>query len=351
MAVSIEISTAFIEKVLNVLLPDALWTLNKFGKKADSDGLTPNLKNEVIRHKAEGWAVAYELFDDLLFPSALGLTASTEAIEQKTQVIFSPLIDAQESALPLDTKPLPLHGLIRTHLRKAQDISTNQASFVQTFADLMFDWMERALDDISDADTAFMDEDEPEVLFYDDDGNTITRQALFLSVALVIVFNHISCMVHRKTMFQLVAEAKAENDDSLLKAIQIDKSCETSIDYFQERIQRAQSNFKDKGERDFLDRIAQAVEKPIGHSRVYLRPFYFVLTMLDSLGLLDAYTSNIEAFAKLCANLDVYGERGESIDIESFKRTIRRFKEEYRSLAPNSILKDKITWIVKDTKI
>lgn len=43
----------------------------------------------------------------------------------------------------------------------------------------------------------------------DDDGQPVTRQEVFLTCALILVFNYFAVMVHRQSMFQLVAQAKA----------------------------------------------------------------------------------------------------------------------------------------------
>jgi hypothetical protein len=98
------------------------------------------------------------------------------------------------------------------------------------------------LEDDTDDDLAFMFDEHPEPLKQapDEEGKKpFTRQGMFAVASIIICHNYFACMVHRKSLFQLVAEAKSGNDESLLKAIQSDKRCLADINYFKDRVRSA----------------------------------------------------------------------------------------------------------------
>jgi len=148
-------------------------------------------------------------------------------------------------------------------------------------------------------------------------------------------------MVHRKSLFQLVAEAKAGDDESLLKAVQIDKRCLADIPYFRERVIQAVIAGQDK----FVRRVLLYRKKPPFQSATILQPLYLVFSLLDALGLLEAYCENLERFANLCQELGAYGPEDDAVDVDSFAKMLRRFKAQYRTLGP-----PREKWLaVKDT--
>ncbi|WP_162888634.1 hypothetical protein [Dechloromonas sp. HYN0024] len=284
-------------------------TVALFKANADPDGLTPKLKEWNSRYEVGGWASAYEEFGNFLLIHLSALP-----------VYGNPL----ESLAPL---------LVVKTLNDLQD-----------WADQTWQILDQVLDDDSDdaIDAATMGL--PELIpgiTVDDDSKPISRQALFITVALIVVFNHFACMVHRKSLFQLVAEAKAGDDESLLKAIQIDKQCLADIPYFQERLIQAAI----AGEDNFVRRLMQYRKKPAFQTGTALQPLYLVLSLLDGMGLLDAYLEDFERFADLCQELGIYGPDNDACDTESLAKTVRRFKAKYRSLAPSQ----KIAWVIKDT--
>lgn len=167
-------------------------------------------------------------------------------------------------------------------------------------------------------------------------------QGLLLVIALVMCHNSFACMVHRQSLFQLVAAAKAGDDDALLKAIQIDKACLTDIPYFQARLTRAVV----AGDTRFVQRVTQYRAKPAFQSATQLQPLFLVFSFLDTAGLLDDYALDLERFADLCQSLGVYGPADDAADLDSFARTLRRFQAQYHTQRPHS----KIPLRVKDTR-
>lgn len=210
----------------------------------------------------------------------------------------------------------------------------------------MWQYIDKLLDDDSD-DFEFMEGEEPQVideLGLDDDGQPITRQHFFMTAALVLVFNYLAFMVHRKSMFQLVEQAKNGTEAAFLKAVQIDQRCLTDIQYFRDKVTAATQSGKVK----FLQRVATYQQKPLTQSGTEHRALYLALALLDSMHVLDAFTADQEKFAAFCQKEGIYGTGDDSEDVlDSLMRTVRRFKSQYRSLARP--LSSKLKLIVKDT--
>lgn len=306
---SLSIPRQLIDKVLRKMTPLVVETVALFNEKADQDGLTPKLKEWIALYDVEGWAIAYE---------------------DPNNFLRVPL-----AALPVIGNPLE-------NLPPLQEAKT--LNDVQYWLDQLWQTLDQVLDDDSDDAIEAATTGHPEPIpgiTVDDETKPVSRQALFITVALIVVFNHFACMVHRKSLFQLVAEAKAGDDESLLKAIQIDKRCLADIPYFQERLIQAAI----AGEDNFVRRLMHHRKKPAFQTGTALQPLYLVLSLLDGMGLLDAYLEDFERFADFCQKLGIYGPDNEACDTESLAKTVRRFKAKYRSLAPPQ----KIAWAIKDT--
>jgi hypothetical protein len=85
------------------------------------------------------------------------------------------------------------------------------------------------------------------------------------------------------------------------------------------------------GEDNFVRRLMQHRKKPAFQTGTALQPLYLVLSLLDGMGLLDAYLEDFERFADFCQKLGIYGPDNEACDTESLAKTVRRFKARYRS--------------------
>lgn len=306
----IAVPRPLIDKFLRKMLPLVTSTVALFRENAEPDGLPPGIKHWSVVHQVDSWAEAYEDLSGFL---GLHLAALSALNSPPSTLFFPPKIDSLEE--------------------------------LQSYLGAVWREMEAVLDDDTDDAVEFVsDERAPEPWSFaaqDDEGKPITRQRVFLTVALVICFNYFSCMVHRKSLFQLVAEAKAGDDESLLKAIQVDKRCLTDIDYFRERIGEATRH----GDTKFLTRVAKYQAKPVFQSGTVLSSLYLVFSLLDAIGLLDAYAADEERFADFCQSLGVYGPSDEATDIDSFNRTLRRFKQQYQTLS----IRPRISLVVKDT--
>lgn len=305
----IAIPRRLVDKILRKMTPLVEETVALFKENADQDGLTPKLKDWISRFQIEGWADAYEDFNNFLLAHlaalpALGISAET----------FAP----------------------PEHFESLEDD--------QRWLDSVWALCEKVLDDDNedwlDELTEGLPQPLPELATVDQE-KPVTRQAVFLTVAIIICHNHFACMVHRKSMFQLVAEAKNGDDESLLKAVQTDKRCLVDIPYFRERILQAVS----AGEDNFVRRLLQYRKKPPFQSATTLQPLYLIFSLLDAMGLLEAYAEDLERFADLCQELGAYGPENDVADVDSFAKMLRRFKAKYRTLGP-----PRERWlIVKDT--
>jgi hypothetical protein len=311
-AFEIGVPRRLIEKFLRKMLPIVAEVMQLFKDKADADGLTPKLKKYIELYQIGSWADAYE---------------------DPASIISAPL----SALFCLDNSPEQV--LTPPKFESIDDI--------YRWLDSIWKECERYIDVDCD-DIAFMDEGHPlepwKLLPEDEDGKPITRQAVFLSAAIILVFNYFSCMVHRKSLFQLVALAKKGNDGALVKAVQIDKTCLTDIPYFRERMEELTR----QGKVPQLQKIAQAMQKPIFQSGTVLNSLYLAFSLLDAMGTLDAFAKDRERFADFCQSLGIYGPEGDAVDVESFEKTYYRFKNQYQSLSPHKN-NSKIIMVVKDT--
>lgn len=304
----LSIPRRLVDKFLWKMAPLVTETVTLFNEREDEDGLTPKLKEWIERYGVEGWAGAYEDFSNFLL--------------------------VHLAALSVFGNPLEVH-LAHQSFQSHDDL--------QGWLDQLWQTLGLVLDDDGDnfIDAVISGQPEPiPGLAFDDLQKPVCRQTLFITVALIVVFNHFACMVHRKSLFQLVAEAKAGDDESLLKAIQSDKRCLADIPYFQDRLVQAAIAGDDK----LVRRLMQYRRKPAFQTATALQPLYLVLSVLDAMGLLDAYLGDFERFADLCQELRLYGPDNEGFDTESLAKAIRRFRSKYQSLAPTT----KVSWVLTD---
>lgn len=309
MLAQLSIPRRLVDKFLRKMTPLVAETVALFNENADQDGLTPRLKEWISRYELEGWAGAYEDFGNFLLVHLAALP-----------VLGNPL----ESLPPLS---------------EAKTLSD-----LQGWLNQLWQVCDQALDDDSDEAIEAATTGQPEPISgiaVDGDSKPISRQAIFISIALIIVFNYFACMVHRKSLFQLVAEAKAGDDESLLKAIQIDKRCLADIPYFQERLRQAAI----AGEDNFVRRLMQYRMKPPLQTGTALQPLYLILSLLDGMGLLEAYLEDFNRFADFCQELGIYGPENDAFDTESLAKAVRRFKSQYWSLTSAK----KVTLVISDT--
>lgn len=192
MTLTIAVPRRLIEKFLRRILPLTKEVSDIFQENAEDDGLTPRLREWIERYQVRTWAEAYE--DPTNY---FRLHAAVLAIQ--------------------DEQPKEL--LPPSDLQTVED--------VQAWVDKLCDFFERYLDDDSDA-FEYMESETPEVIDGADyNGQPVTRQGLFLTCALILVFNYFAVMVHRQSMFQLVAQAKKGDTVAFQKAVQIDRRCLT----------------------------------------------------------------------------------------------------------------------------
>lgn len=148
-------------------------------------------------------------------------------------------------------------------------------------------------------------------------------------------FNLFAKIVHGKSLFQLVAEAKAGNFQSFLDAIQIDKTILTTIPYFVETNHR----IADEGNLGIQRQIATYRNKPIFQGNIRYLPLWLVFSILDDMMLLNEYEKDLESFAQLCQNLRVYGPPPDDdfVDLEAFKGRIKDYRQHRRHLLERSM--------------
>ncbi len=157
----------------------------------------------------------------------------------------------------------------------------------------------------------------------------------FLTFFMPSMFNLFAKIVHGKSLFQLVAEAKEDNFQSFLDAIQIDKSILTTIPFFIDVNHRA----ADKVDLKVQRQIATYRNKPMFQGNIRYLPLWLVFSVLDDMMLLEEYEKDLESFAQLCQNIRVYGPPPDKdvVDLEAFKGRIKDYKQHRRHLVERSM--------------
>jgi hypothetical protein len=156
------------------------------------------------------------------------------------------------------------------------------------------------------------------------------------------LFNSIAAMQTGKTMYQLVAEAMEDDEDSFVKAVQMDKTVLDFIPYFKDRVHRAAED----GQIAFLRRVHTHRNKPITSTLFEYAKLWLVFNTLDNMNLLDQFEQDIQGLAKLCQELRVYGPHPDVdvVDIEDFESRFKDYRRTQRQLLPRT----KSNILVKD---
>jgi hypothetical protein len=285
----IVVSRSALERHLKKVIPIFGEVLSTIKVYSDGDGHLPKIREAMRRTNIVDWAKHYQ--------------DPTNALKTYLLMVMSP-----DEINKLNQDVLAMS-------------SAEQASFLD-------DIIKEVTDGLDEDDDQAPEELDPE------------RAAQFWYFAMPTVYNFLAYVAHRKSIYQLVAEAMAGDDDSYLKAIQVDKSTLTHIPYFVERNRRA----ADEGDINFLRQIATYRQKPILRTQTRLLPLVMLLSYLYQMNMLDQLCEDMEWLLGLCEQTGIYGDGQGAADLESFKKTIRRFKNEQQIAFPRS--EQKI--IVKD---
>lgn len=168
-----------------------------------------------------------------------------------------------------------------------------------------------------------------EKLTVDEQAQLIRTRQYSLMFILASFYNYFALMVHGKKMTQLVAEAMAGNDDSLLLAVHIDKTIPEHIPYFKERKKRAIQ----EADQDFLEKLGRRLSTPQLQGRIRHRLLYLLFAILEGMNWLDDL--NHRELLDICdqLGLDNYENRIETenaltkrlIEYRKFQKTQKNY--------------------------
>lgn len=125
-------------------------------------------------------------------------------------------------------------------------------------------------------------------------------------------------MIHRRFMYQLVADAKDGDNEAFRHAIHIDRTV-MQLPYFQQRILEAQFS----NDEDFLEKVATSTRTCIAKSRIKYRTLTLTFYMLDKLRMLDLPR---EVLIKICDRIGVTNVEQGVTDVESFYTQLKTYK-------------------------
>ncbi|PPC96076.1 hypothetical protein [Methylotenera mobilis] len=128
----------------------------------------------------------------------------------------------------------------------------------------------------------------------------VQRAQYLLMHIFLSIHNLFSVMTNGESMVSLVPKAIQGDDESLFKAIKVDRNLIDHHPYFVERIKRA----KLEGEKEFIKELARYQARPNLISQIKLPGLYVVFAMLDVMSWLDDFSH--EEILDLCdaAKLD-----------------------------------------------
>jgi hypothetical protein len=306
----VQIPRQLVESFLRKIVPQALEVVSLFRENAEQDGLPPRIKQWISLYNVKDWANAYLEPKKLLQVHADGFSAifgtpSTDSIQQVTEGMKIPEALLQE----------------------------------------VWGWLQQFIDHDLDFEIPDSIEDNKDLQAIPEEDRQayIDNMGKMLSACLILVMNYFSCMIYKKSMFQLVEEAIAGNEKSLLKAIHIDQSCLKTI----EPIKNIVIDAALSPNSTLATRVQEWRSKPPLASSVELSGLYLIFMLLHLLGLLDQFAEDKERFALFCQSMNTYGPPADQDvpDIDSFSRTLDRFKLEFTipALIPPKTL------FVKDT--
>lgn len=154
----------------------------------------------------------------------------------------------------------------------------------------------------------------------DEQTNRAKQTALFVGSSFASFFNMLSAMIHGAKLTTLVPNAIGGDDDSFLKAVQIDPRLLIHSPFFKGRKLQAQS----RGEDAFLTRLAYRETKPPFFGKIRYPGLYVMFACLETMNWLDDMTHN--EILNLCddANLDRYQNRIE--DVNCVTKRLREYR-------------------------
>lgn len=272
-----------IEKFIKSFIPEAMELVSFMRPLKAGDGFSFKLRQVLSNLKISNWAPLYQDPQNI--------------VKIKLLMMMPP---EEINALNDELKVLSI-----------KDQTEWVVEFINGFME--HDWEEAAEDEV---EKKFEEMDDEEKAAY------VSQLQRFFSFLMPNLFNYFSIMVHRKNIFQLVAEAMNGDDGSFLKAIQIDKTTLQTIPYFIERNRRA----ADEGDFKFQRQINTYRNKPIFVSRPRYPTLWLLLSVLEETNHLADYEADKDAFLDLCEELGVYGSKYGVEDVQSFSKRLREYK-------------------------
>jgi hypothetical protein len=151
-----------------------------------------------------------------------------------------------------------------------------------------------------------------------------TRGAHYWCFFFSSFFNALSLMVHGAKMTSLVPQAMAGDDESFLKAVQIDRMLLLHHPYFRDRKAKAQN----EGDTKFLSKIAYRESNPPLRGKIRYPGLYMLFGILETIRWLDELDHN--EILDICdgAGLDRYQNRIEDVNFLTTRlREYRRWRK------------------------
>lgn len=141
-----------------------------------------------------------------------------------------------------------------------------------------------------------------------------------LSLSIAGFFNILALMIHRRSMCQLISDAKDGDDEAFCLAVQIDRTV-LQLPYFQQRLLKSQ--FSDDAK--FLDKLASRIHTPILQSKIRYRTLILIFALLENIDVLDILPHEI--LLNICEKIGVTGGENGIDDVDKLRKRLYEYKK------------------------
>ena len=146
---------------------------------------------------------------------------------------------------------------------------------------------------------------------------------LYIYILITHFFNILALMIHRRSMCELVNDAKNGDNEAFCLAVQIDRTV-LQLPYFQKRLLKSQFS----NDAEFLNKLASRLRTPISQSKIRYRTLILTFAMLDDMDILDSLT--LEELLNVCDKIGVTGKEHGIDDVDKLRKRLHEYRKNVR---------------------
>ncbi len=140
------------------------------------------------------------------------------------------------------------------------------------------------------------------------------------SLEMASFFDILALMIHRRSMCQLISDAKDGDDEAFCLAVQIDRTV-LQLPYFQQRLLKSQFTY----DVDFLDKLSSRIRTPILQSKIQYRTLTLIFVLLDDMNIL--FDLPHRKLRDVCEEIGVTGKENGIDDVSTITYQLNKYKK------------------------